>query len=487
MRVVDLFCGAGGFSLGLQQAGHTIVAGLDVKLETLAVHNANFRTAKLSRGLVPEHELPAFCRLRPGGHRADLKSLLEWIPVIGTFRPDVIVGGPPCQPWSPSGKRLSDADPSAILTVAFATITAAVQPQYFVMENVPQLSGSETYKKAISVLRRAGYGLTIRPLNARDYGSVQNRKRLIVAGCRGETDGWLDEHLDAARVNEVRTVQDVLGASFGPLLFRKGRYQGDRRSFFRTDEDCPTIASGFLRGNVADYVLRPSDIKVLETIEEEIPFLARRNAPPYAGLRIPAGRLPIVTLDQAALLAGFPSDYNWRPIFRQVSSSDSSRLLRPRPPTKTETIQMIGNSVSPPLAKALGDCLARHRTGIGSVDRPPQFFEDDVELFAWLREQKGFDSERVEETRRLLGRARGLVAPRELTDTEDELRAFDLLAASRLALRRDPELPAMREAMVLAYEFTLCMVGRRLPEDTTFDEYFEALRELEPDLEDEAA
>lgn len=476
MKVVDLFCGAGGFSLGMRQAGHTIVGGFDLEPEALAIHNANFRKAPLSCGLVPAHKLPAFRRKRPGAHFADLLDLLEWVPIIGTFRPDIIVGGPPCQPFSSAGSRIGDNDPKAILTVAFATITAAVQPRYFLMENVPGLSKWETFEKAISTFRGAGYGLTIRILNARDYGSVQDRQRVIVAGCHGETDGWLNEYLDEARLDQVKSIGDVLGAEFGPLLFRKGWKTGARRSFWRMDEACPTITSQFLRGNKDDYILREADVRILQAIEEEIPFLAQRSETLAAGVRIPGGELPIATVEQAALLAGFPPDYNWAPMFTPLSPQGSGRPLRPRAPNKTELIQMIANSVSPPFARALGDCLEKHRKGCDPVIVGQDHYSES-DFFAWLREEKRFDQKRVAEVHRLLGIARGLIAARELTDLGEEYRAFEILIRSRPSLRANPDVEKMRKAMELLYECSLWIADRPLPWDTSFNEHFEVLRE----------
>mgnify|MGYP006332872689 CR=1 FL=1 len=87
MKVVDLFCGCGGLSLGFEKAGMDVVAGFDNWQDALDVYRRNFTH-------------PAI--------RTDLSNVEESVEKICQFKPDMIIGGPPCQDFSSAGKRNED-------------------------------------------------------------------------------------------------------------------------------------------------------------------------------------------------------------------------------------------------------------------------------------------------------------------------------------------------------------------------------------------
>ena len=113
MRVVDLFAGSGGLSLGFQNAGFDVVAAFERWPAAAKCYRANF-----------DH--PAL--------EIDLADVPAAVAEIEKFSPDVVIGGPPCQDFSHAGKRV-EAD-RASLTESFAAIVAAIRPKCFVMENV---------------------------------------------------------------------------------------------------------------------------------------------------------------------------------------------------------------------------------------------------------------------------------------------------------------------------------------------------------------
>ena len=117
MKVVDLFCGCGGLSLGFEKAGMDVVAGFDNWLDALDVYRRNFTH-------------PAI--------RADLSNVEESVEKIRQFGPDMIIGGPPCQDFSSAGKRNED-NGRGDLTVCYARIISAIKPRWFVMENVERI------------------------------------------------------------------------------------------------------------------------------------------------------------------------------------------------------------------------------------------------------------------------------------------------------------------------------------------------------------
>lgn len=164
--VLDLFCGAGGMSLGFEQAGFDVIAGVEIDPVHAAVHSYNFPNCKV--------------------YRDDISALTGERILNDNGTIDVVIGGPPCQGFSLIGKR-NMADDRNKLVMEFMRIVAEVQPSYFVMENVEGLTIGKAKKfleEATSYIENEGY-LIIRPvkvLNASDYGVPQNRKRLFLFG-----------------------------------------------------------------------------------------------------------------------------------------------------------------------------------------------------------------------------------------------------------------------------------------------------------------
>ena len=137
MKVVDLFCGCGGMSLGLQNAGFEIVAAYDNWGPAITIYRKNFTHPVYNKDLL------------------DLDSVDDII----RFTPEMIVGGPPCQDFSISGKR-NFAGKRANLTTRFAEIVSAIKPEWFIMENVYNIEKSPVLPLAIETLQKVGYGLT---------------------------------------------------------------------------------------------------------------------------------------------------------------------------------------------------------------------------------------------------------------------------------------------------------------------------------------
>ena len=242
MKAVEIFAGAGGFSLGLKQAGVEVLAAYDFEPRAIAVHEANL--AHPLDKLTGRRRSKVANLGRADAAQPDLGDLLAAAPRIAAFAPDLIVGGPPCQPWSSANKNTStpkgEKSPNAALTEAFSIIVTHARPRFFVMENVPRLRSFGMYRRIREVLRRAGYGLTEAVVDASWYGVGQARRRLLLCGCLGEDDGWLLDHIEAARQPRQTTVADVLGPDFGAIFFRRGHNDGERRSIWPTNAPSPT-------------------------------------------------------------------------------------------------------------------------------------------------------------------------------------------------------------------------------------------------------
>lgn len=185
MRVVDLFCGAGGMSLGLKMAGFEVIKAYDSWPVAVSTYRDNI-----------------------GDHAevVDLTNLIEVVPEICRIAPDLICGGPPCQDYSVAGRR--EEGRNASMTLGFTIAVVSSRPEWFLMENVVQAARSETWSQARAMLVKAGYGLSEVKLTASHYGIPQNRRRFFVVGRLGERDGFLQSAIGTAASPRPMSLRD---------------------------------------------------------------------------------------------------------------------------------------------------------------------------------------------------------------------------------------------------------------------------------------
>ena len=181
---MDLFAGAGGLSLGLEQAGFDVTAAVEYDPIHCAVHSYNFpRTETICANIsnVTSREIRVAVRSGLQQHGQDLAA---WDGEI-----DVVAGGPPCQGFSTMGKRLVD-DKRNRLVFEFFRLVSELAPRYFLMENVPGMlaGGHRTaiLDRLIDEFKRVGYQIVqpVRVLNAASFGVPQDRRRLFLVGAR---------------------------------------------------------------------------------------------------------------------------------------------------------------------------------------------------------------------------------------------------------------------------------------------------------------
>lgn len=168
MNIIDLFCGCGGFSKGFEQAGFNILLGIDIWKDAINTYKTNFPHAYTILGDLSNIE------------SNDILSKVN----VSINDIDVIIGGPPCQGFSVSGKRMID-DPRNILYKSFVRIVDSIKPKIFVMENVPglvRLFKGQVKTQIIEDFSNIGYEVSMQELVASDYGVPQTRKRVFFVG-----------------------------------------------------------------------------------------------------------------------------------------------------------------------------------------------------------------------------------------------------------------------------------------------------------------
>jgi len=170
---VDLFAGAGGLSLGLEQAGYEIAAAVEFDPIHAAVHEFNFPQGK------------TFCADVSKITGAEIRERSE----IGEREIHLVAGGPPCQGISMIGRRAID-DPRNALLKEFVRVVLELKPRYFLMENVAGLmigKHRQLLDEVIELFEASEqYEIVtpVRVLQAADYGTPQSRRRMILLGAR---------------------------------------------------------------------------------------------------------------------------------------------------------------------------------------------------------------------------------------------------------------------------------------------------------------
>lgn len=268
MRIVDLFAGCGGMSLGFQKAGFDLVAAFEKWPVAAECHRANF-----------DHPV----------YETDLSDVEEAVTTISALKPDVIIGGPPCQDFSSAGKRIEAG--RAGLTESFARIVSEVRPLGFVMENVDRARKSQAYAVARSIFKEAGYGLTEVVLDASYCGVPQKRKRFFCIGMLGQTDGYALQLLQERLSDKPMTVREYFGGKLDFEYYYRHPRNYNRRAVFSIDESAPTvrgvnsgIAPGY-QGNPSDacpvsqvtHALTTLDRAMLQTFPENFKWVGKRT------------------------------------------------------------------------------------------------------------------------------------------------------------------------------------------------------------------
>lgn len=170
---VDLFAGAGGLSLGLEQAGYEIAAAVEYDPIHAAVHEFNFPYGR------------TFCADVSKITGAEIRENSD----IGDREIHLVAGGPPCQGISMIGRRAID-DPRNALLKEFVRVVLELKPRYFLMENVAGLmvgNHRQLLDEVVELFEDSDEYTVVTPvkvLQAADYGTPQSRRRMILLGAR---------------------------------------------------------------------------------------------------------------------------------------------------------------------------------------------------------------------------------------------------------------------------------------------------------------
>lgn len=188
-KIVDLFCGCGGLSLGFEMAGYEPILAIDMWEDAVITYNRNRENSvAISEDI---HNITD----------AYLQTLNANNEIVG------VIGGPPCQGYSTVGTRDIN-DPRNHLYLEYCRVVENIQPEFFVLENVKgllTLSNGLFRDDIVERFSRLGYEVSYQVVNAADYGVPQNRDRVFFVGIKKKRFSFPKK-----RVEKVLTCSDAL-------------------------------------------------------------------------------------------------------------------------------------------------------------------------------------------------------------------------------------------------------------------------------------
>ncbi len=389
----DLFAGAGGLSLGIEQAGWIVAASVDNDVRAVETHRASFPGLTLD---------------------ADLSSAEGRAHVVGTLRQttiDLIAGGPPCQPFSRAGRSKirslveegarSPDDDRKELWRAFLEIVLQVRPRAVLMENVPDMALGDDFlvvRTIVDELETVGYYTQVKLVDAWKYGVPQHRKRLMILARRDVArfpwpDGQPQVSLRGA-IGDLPVLPDD-----NPVGARRLPYtEPDRLSEFAA-----LMRKGAESGVIWDHMTRPvraDDRDVFKrmdsrTLYSEIPTSLRRYRAETFNDKYK--RLDWDNLSRS-ITAHIAKDGYWyiHPEQHRTLTVREAARIQTFPDhyrfagTRSDAFRQIGNAVPPRLGEAAARALAPKAGVATPVSTRPQsrWHEARQHLVGWARQQR---------------------------------------------------------------------------------------------------
>ena len=326
---IDLFSGCGGLTLGLKQAGFAVRAAVEIDARAASTYSANHPKVNLYD--IDIRKLETATVLRDLGLQ------------VGEL--DLLAGCPPCQGFSRlRTKNRSDAvaDPRNMLIREFFRFVKDLRPKTVMMENVPALIGDATFIRHCKKLITLGYNVRVEILDAAHYEVAQRRKRLILLASRIHTA----EVAEPSR--NVRTVRDTIGS----LALKNDSLHEFRTTHSKSVQKLISMipSDGGSRADLPrKYLLEChkrsdgfSDVYGRMAWNKVAPTITSGCVNPSKGRFLHPVENRAITLREAALLQGFPSNYKF-----EVGHGKESIAL------------MIGNALPPPFIAAHARGLRR--------------------------------------------------------------------------------------------------------------------------------
>lgn len=341
-KVLDLFCGAGGLSLGFKLAGFQIVGGIDFQQDAIYTHEKNFKNSISICGDIKEIS------------DDKVKELYE-------NKVDIIIGGPPCQGFSAGNRQQIENDPRNKLFFEFIRFVRILQPKAVVIENVRQILTKDkgfAKTKIFEILEELGYNVDVRVLKASDYGVPQNRNRAIFIGLKKEYG-----KIDYDKIKKITipvTVKEAIGELYElenkntniitikPLTKFQKYVRSKDNMIFNHDIKYPNQ-------EVQDRMNFVPQGGNWQNVPENMWKTKRNNRHSSAYRRLDENK-PSITIDTGHM------NY-FHPLYNRVPTVRESARLQSFPDdfifvgTPTSQLRQVGNAVPPLMAKAVAELI----------------------------------------------------------------------------------------------------------------------------------
>jgi DNA (cytosine-5)-methyltransferase 1 len=364
--VVSLFAGAGGTDVGLERAGWRTALATDVDAACMATLNEAKQSSILVEGLEDVTYLQgAALRL------ADVRDLsgddLKPDGAPDGWRPDLLVGGPPCQPWSSAGLQKGLQDERGQLIDHFVRMTDELKPHFVLFENVRGLvtaigrngKPGEVLIDIKNSFENIGYATAFATLNAADYGAAQRRVRLyMLASCDHELPSFPEpthtrgEELDLFSMRkswvDLGSFINALPAPASADVVRPSQEKEAELSALRPGTGLKTAGRTENNRPGGHWGYRQDSF----VADLNLPSRTIRAAATPDWIRLPDGTHRRLTWRECAALQGFP--YEW-PFQGPVTSK----------------FRQIGNAVQADMAEVLGRSILASLHG-GQLRRKPR-------------------------------------------------------------------------------------------------------------------
>ncbi|GMO61717.1 MAG: DNA cytosine methyltransferase [Rickettsiales bacterium] len=341
IAVVDLFCGVGGLTCGLRQAGLNVVAGIDFDSSCEYAYKTNNKT-KFIQGDIEKY--PA----------EELKNL------YGEAEVKILVGCAPCQTFSrhaqKNKKRMEDK--RWHLLDSFANYIKEIEPDIVSMENVPGLIKTDVFTNFINTLENLDYKVSFQVVDCSKYGMPQKRKRLVLLASKYGKINLISP------TNKIKTVRDVLG-NLAPIK-AGGRDEKDllHRCAGLKDINITRIKASRPGGSWAKdwkYEMRPDCYKRMTGLswtdvygrmewDKPSPTMTTKFFSYGTGRFGHPEQNRALSLREGALLQTFPQDYRF---FENEESITIGTIAR-----------HIGNAVPVELGRVIGKSIKKHLKGV---------------------------------------------------------------------------------------------------------------------------
>lgn len=342
-NVLDLFCGAGGLSLGFKLAGFNIIGGVDFMKDAIATHEKNFKNSISICGDIT---------------KIDNEKVLE---LFGKNNVDIIIGGPPCQGFSAGNRQQIENDPRNKLFFEFIRFVKVLKPKAIVIENVRQILTKDNgfaKNKIFEILEELNYNVDVRVLTASDYGVPQKRNRAVFVGIRNDI-GIIDYN----RIKKEKKVVTVKEA-IGDLYNLENTDKRERTIIPETKFQKYVFSkSGIVLNHEPKYPNKDVQERIKyvpqggnwQDVPEHLWKVQRNNRHSSAYRRLNENE-PSITIDTGHM------NY-FHPLFNRVPTVRESARLQSFPDdfefvgTPTSQLRQVGNAVPPLMAKAIANLV----------------------------------------------------------------------------------------------------------------------------------